>query len=144
MRARLVIAVAAACMAGLFGALVLDRLAPDHAQGHDAPGAAIVEVQLPATLSPEAEAGEAVFDAHCAKCHGERAAGRDGVGPPLIHKYYEPDHHGDGAFAMAVRNGVRSHHWGFGNMPPVEGITDADLLSIIRYVREMQRANGIL
>lgn len=28
-------------------------------------------------------------------------------------------------------------------MPPVKGITDAELKSIIRYVREIQSANGI-
>jgi hypothetical protein len=29
-------------------------------------------------------------------------------------------------------------------MPPVEGVTDDDLRSIVRYVREIQEANGIV
>jgi hypothetical protein len=39
--------------------------------------------------------------------------------------------------------GVQAHHWRFGNMPPVEGITRAEVATIITYIRELQRANGI-
>jgi len=42
-----------------------------------------------------------------------------------------------------VRNGVRAHHWKFGSMPPVDGITDAEDGTIVAYVRALQRANGI-
>ena len=38
---------------------------------------------------------------------------------------------------------VRSHHWRFGNMPPVAGITRAEVVSIVTYFRTLQRANGI-
>lgn len=100
-----------------------------------------VQVKLP-TLSPAARAGEAVFGANCQVCHGANAAGGPG-GPPLVHIIYEPNHHGDGSFVAAVRNGVRQHHWTFGNMAPVPGIADQQLLEIITYVRELQRANGI-
>ena len=102
----------------------------------------IAEVRVP-TLSATATAGEAVFDANCAACHGDNAAGRDGAGPPLVHKIYEPDHHSDAAFFLAARQGVRSHHWPFGNMPPVEGVSDDDVALIVAYVRELQRANGV-
>ena len=102
----------------------------------------IAEVRVP-TLSSTATAGEAVFDANCAACHGDNAAGRDGAGPPLVHKIYEPDHHSDAAFFLAARQGVRSHHWPFGNMPPVEGVSDDDVALIVAYVRELQRANGV-
>lgn len=47
------------------------------------------------------------------------------------------------AFQMAVVQGVRAHHWPFGDMPPQEGLTRADVRNIIAYVRELQRANGI-
>lgn len=47
------------------------------------------------------------------------------------------------AFVRAAREGVRAHHWRFGDMPPVEGVSDADLAGIIAFVREVQRANGI-
>lgn len=93
-------------------------------------------------LSPRAEAGKGLFDASCASCHGANAAGSD-KGPPLIHVIYEPNHHADLSFLMAVRQGVRPHHWEFGPMPPVEGLTDAQIAEIVTYVREVQRANGI-
>jgi mono/diheme cytochrome c family protein len=108
-----------------------------------AEGAPIVEVRLPEQLSPEATMGQRAFEAKCAECHGANAAGQNGVAPPLIHRTYEPSHHSDEAFQMAVRNGVRAHHWPFGNMPPVEGLTRADVQYIVRYVREVQRENGI-
>jgi len=105
-------------------------------------GAPLMKVSVP-TLSPSVEAGKAVFDANCAACHGANAAGKDGAGPPLVHKIYEPNHHGDMAFFLAARNGARAHHWPFGDMPPVEGISENDIGKVVSYVRELQRANGI-
>ena len=86
--------------------------------------------------------GEALFNQKCAVCHGRQAAG-SGVGPPLVHRYYEPGHHSDMAFVLAVKRGVRAHHWRYGNMPPVPGLSDAQVKEIIRYVRALQRARGI-
>ncbi len=106
-------------------------------------GAPIVEVRLPTELSQEAMIGKRGFEAKCAACHGENAAGQNGVAPPLVHKIYEPNHHSDASFLSAALNGVSSHHWNFGNMPPVEGLTQADVRYIARYVRELQRENGI-
>ena len=106
-------------------------------------GQALAVVTMPATLSPEAEAGQQAFAANCASCHGTNAEGRAGIAPPLIHKIYEPGHHSDMSFVMAARNGVRAHHWPFGNMAPMPGLTDTDLSGIIRFVREVQVANGI-
>lgn len=106
-------------------------------------GVAMAQVVLPETLSENAEIGKVAFEAKCAVCHGANAAGQDGVAPPLVHKIYEPSHHGDAAFLLAAKNGVRAHHWRFGNMPPVEGVTDGDVKMITAYVRELQRANGI-
>lgn len=106
-------------------------------------GQALALVTMPAALSPEAKAGQQAFAANCASCHGTNAEGRAGIAPPLIHKIYEPGHHSDMAFVMAARNGVRAHHWPFGNMAPVPGVTDPDLAGIIRFVREVQVANGI-
>lgn len=106
-------------------------------------GAPLAQVALPASLSQTAQLGKTAFDAVCAACHGENAAGRMGFGPPLVHKIYEPSHHGDAAFLVAAAQGVRAHHWRFGNMPPQDGVTAADVTAIIAYVRELQRANGI-
>jgi mono/diheme cytochrome c family protein len=84
-----------------------------------------------------------LFTANCALCHGTNADGREGKGPPLIHKIYEPGHHGDASFQSAALNGVRAHHWRFGNMPPVPGIKPKEVDLIIAYVREVQSHNGI-
>lgn len=117
--------------------------APDTANVSDDSAPAMVDVTVPETLSANAAIGKTAFEAKCAVCHGENAAGQDGVAPPLVHKIYEPSHHGDAAFLLAAKNGVRAHHWRFGNMPPVEGVTDGDVKMITAYVRELQRANGI-
>lgn len=105
-------------------------------------GAPIAAVSVP-ELTPAQQSGKLAYDENCAACHGKNAAGQDGVAPPLVHRIYEPNHHGDGAFFVAAQNGVRAHHWPFGNMPPVEGVAQQDVASIIEYVRALQRANGI-
>lgn len=107
------------------------------------PNSALVSVTLPEQLSDNAIIGKRIFEATCASCHGRNAAGQKGVAPPLIHKIYEPSHHGDESFQRAVALGVRAHHWPFGNMPPVDGLTRAEVSTIITYVRELQRTNGI-
>ena len=71
------------------------------------------------------------------------ATGTEEIAPPLFHKIYEPSHHADESFQRAVSLGVRAHHWPFGNMPAIEGLTRGDVTMIIAYIRELQRANGI-
>lgn len=105
-------------------------------------GPAMVAVTVPALSASEKE-GEAAYNASCAACHGKNAAGQEGVAPPFVHRIYEPGHHGDQAFLIAALNGVRAHHWRFGDMPPVEGVTEDEISSIVAYVRALQRANGI-
>ncbi len=112
-------------------------------QGAGADAPPLVAVSLPESLSAGAQAGERLFADKCASCHGRNAAGRQGVAPPLVHIVYEPGHHGDESFQRAVALGVRAHHWPFGNMPPVEGLSRAEVARIVAYVRELQRANGI-
>jgi len=94
------------------------------------------------TFSSSAERGGDMFQANCAVCHGVNAVGTN-KGPPLIHKIYEPSHHGDQSFLAATQNGVRQHHWKFGNMPAVPGVSRESTLQIVAYIRELQRANGI-
>ena len=93
-------------------------------------------------LSETAAEGAALYTIYCVECHGENGAGAD-KGPPLIHKYYEPNHHTDQAFMVATLHGARQHHWRFGNMPPVPQVGADQTRMIIAYVRELQRANGI-
>lgn len=94
------------------------------------------------TLPAELQAGEAKFNANCSVCHGPQGTGSQ-QGPPLVHKIYEPNHHGDAAFQRAAAFGVKAHHWEFGNMPKVESVTPADVDQIIQYVRWQQRQAGI-
>src|SRR6056297_548728 len=88
----LMIAVAAFAGAGLF----LWSNSNDGRQPGDQPdattpqGAAMAKVSLPDSLSEQAKIGERAFNAACAECHGDNAAGRQGMGPPLVHKIYEP------------------------------------------------------
>jgi mono/diheme cytochrome c family protein len=100
----------------------------------------MVKVTVP-QLSGAAIAGEKPFNDNCLACHGANAGGTK-KGPPLIHRLYEPSHHPDAAFRRAAKYGVQAHHWKSGNMPRVE-VSDDELASIIVYVRELQRANGI-
>ena len=100
-----------------------------------------VTVQVP-LLSNLAKDGGAAFEASCAQCHGSNASGTD-KGPPLIHRVYEPGHHTDAVFFLAVKQGVRQHHWQFGHMPAQPEVTDRQLTAITRFVRELQAANGI-
>ncbi|WP_370285779.1 c-type cytochrome [Pseudooceanicola nanhaiensis] len=116
---------------------------PEARQAAPQEGDALVAITMPDSLSPEATMGQRAFEATCADCHGENATGKMGFGPPLVHKIYEPSHHADMAFQMAVQNGVRAHHWKFGDMPPQTGLTPSDVANIVAYVRELQRANGI-
>jgi len=114
---------------------------PGSPRGRDAIRSAVA-VTVPETLSAVAQAGKVLFDRSCAQCHGENAAGSD-EGPPLVHKIYEPGHHSDQAFFLAARNGVRAHHWNFGNMLPIPEVKEPAVAAIIVYVRELQQANGI-
>ena len=99
---------------------------------------ASVEKVLPA----EFEEGKATFNTFCFRCHGEQGIGTEN-GPPLVHKIYEPNHHADMAFQRAAVNGVRAHHWKFGNMPKIEGVQPEQVIQIIGYVRWLQRQAGI-
>ena len=129
------VALAAVAIVGAVGWMQWFEGEPAHS------GDAAETITIP-TFSAEAKAGRSLFEENCMTCHGKHATGSD-QGPPLVHIIYEPNHHADISFIFAVRNGVRAHHWRFGNMAPVEGVSDEDTLKIIRYVRELQRANGI-
>ena len=124
----------------LVGCSAEEPAAPAYQVTQPASGASAVAVP---DLSANARTGEQVFNANCALCHGPNASGT-GLGPPLVHKIYEPGHHQDFAIQSAVRNGVPAHHWQFGNMLPVPTVADEDIPSIICYIRELQRANGII
>lgn len=107
------------------------------------PGKPINSAVIVPSFNSLEEQGETLFNANCATCHGQNAAGQEGVAPPLVHLIYEPNHHSDKSFQLAAKLGVRQHHWPFGNMPPVENITEDEVQKIIAYVRALQKANGV-
>jgi len=85
--------------------------------------------------------GEVLYQASCSVCHGTNLRGT-AIGPSHLSVIYNPEHHGDGSFAAAIVTGVTSHHWNFGDMPPVVGLTEADFTRIMAYIRENQRVEG--
>ncbi|WP_447971439.1 c-type cytochrome [Nitrospira sp. M1] len=110
-------------------------------EGHEASGSPVAIIKtdhMPQDLAK----GEGLFNDNCARCHGPQAGGTK-QGPPLVHKIYEPNHHADFAFQRAAAQGVRAHHWKFGNMPKVETVTPEDVTEIIRYIRWLQQQAGI-
>ena len=78
----------------------------------------------------------------CSSCHGEWGDGTD-QGPPLLHVFYKRSHHSNASFHRAIMNGVKAHHWNFGDMPPVAGATEGDVKSIVSFVRWLQNEKGI-
>ncbi|MQA91712.1 MAG: c-type cytochrome [Gemmatimonas sp.] len=100
---------------------------------------AVMQAEVPVELAT----GVSLFADNCSACHGERGLGTE-QGPPLVHIIYEPSHHADVAFLMAVRRGVRAHHWQFGDMPPIPSLDNEDVAEIVAYIRFLQRHAGIV
>ena len=86
--------------------------------------------------------GASLFTAHCARCHGATAAGTD-QGPSFLSPIYAASHHSDASFFLAVKQGVRAHHWQFGDMPAIPDVTSDESSEIILYVRWLQEQAGI-
>lgn len=97
---------------------------------------------ISAKHSEQGKLGKALFNETCAECHGVNGSGTM-QGPPLVHIIYEPRHHSDKAFYLAVTSGVRQHHWTYGDMLPQPHVSPDDVTKIIRFIRELQVANGI-
>ncbi|MFL5514764.1 MAG: c-type cytochrome [Gemmatimonadales bacterium] len=105
----------------------------------DQPPADIDPGPVPAALAE----GERTYQTRCRECHGPHGVGTT-HGPPLVHPYYEPSHHADEAFRLAIRSGVRPHHWHFGPMPPISGMDDRAISAVIGYIRWLQQQRGIV
>ena len=85
--------------------------------------------------------GAEVYAASCASCHGADLRGTD-RGPSHLSVVYEPNHHPDEAFRAAIADGARQHHWDFGPMPAVPGLSDAEVEAVIAFVRSRQELEG--
>lgn len=91
---------------------------------------------------PNSAQGKRLYEQNCAVCHGLDLKGSE-TGPPMLHRIYEPSHHGDASFQMAVKFGTRAHHWKFGDMKPVQGVTPDEVAHITAYIRQRQQQAGI-
>lgn len=87
------------------------------------------------------ERGAELYEANCASCHGPDLRGTE-RGPSHLSIVYEPAHHPDDSFRSAIANGAGQHHWNFGNMPAVPGLSDADVDEIIAHIRSEQEREG--
>ncbi len=85
--------------------------------------------------------GEVLYRASCAACHGIDLRGT-AVGPSQLSVVYQPGHHSNESYISAAFNGVPAHHWEFGDMAPMPGLTQDDMDRIIAYIRENQRIEG--
>ncbi len=139
-RLRMAVALAAAAMTF---ACAAD--ADDAGDASSAPPAPTVTSDAPAPPTTAAALvvpdGAAVYQQYCAECHGADLRGTD-KGPSQLSIIYEPNHHGDFAYRVAIRDGTREHHWWFGDMPPVEGITDLEIEKVISFIRAEQERLG--
>lgn len=85
--------------------------------------------------------GAEVYAESCASCHGADLRGTD-KGPSHLSIVYEPNHHTDDSFRSAIINGSPQHHWNFGDMEPVEGLSDNEVEAVIAFVRAEQARQG--
>ena len=92
------------------------------------------EVEIPFHLGK----GQLLYEKYCSSCHGLQLDGSD-KGPTLLHPFYKPSHHGDKAFYRAALQGARQHHWEFGDMLPVEGMTTKKMDKLVPYIRYYQQ-----
>ena len=94
----------------------------------------------PATANGSGQGAE-VYASSCASCHGADLRGTE-KGPSQLSIVYEPNHHGDDSYRSAIANGAPQHHWPFGDMPRVEGLSDDDVEAVIAYIRSEQQRQG--
>ncbi len=85
--------------------------------------------------------GAEVYATSCASCHGADLRGTD-KGPSHLSIVYEPNHHNDDSFRSAIANGAPQHHWPFGDMARIEGLSDADVEAVIAFIRAEQERQG--
>ena len=102
--------------------------------GGNTPLMASDELPIPFKLAR----GQLLYEKYCSGCHGVELDGTE-QGPPLVHPFYKPSHHDDRSFYRAVLEGVRQHHWNFGDMPPVSAMTPGKTERVIAFIRYYQQ-----
>lgn len=86
--------------------------------------------------------GRSAFERECAACHGPMGAGTDN-GPNLISARYGPAEMADDLIRSAVLNGVPQRTNAHPGMPALAHLDQRGTDSILRFLREVQRASGI-
>ena len=104
-------------------------------------GGSAGEVNISEQPADLVSTGAEIYQAACAACHGTDLRGTD-RGPSHLSSVYEPNHHSDAAFLLAVRNGSPQHHWRFGDMKPIDGLSEEDIVAVTAFVRDRQRTEG--
>lgn len=96
----------------------------------------------PLGFKGDAQKGLTIYQTNCVACHGPSGSGSV-QGPPLVHQVYRTNRHANLSFHFAVRQGVKSHHWNYGDMKPVSEITSEETEHVVAYIRREQRRKGI-
>ena len=125
--------------------LTVAMVAPMLVSAGDLPGPEARRQALhlpPMGFKGDADKGVEPFEKYCMMCHGTKGRGNE-QGPPLVESVYRPDHHADLSFHFAVHDGVKSHHWNYGDMKPVPLITPEETEHVIAFIREEQKRVGI-
>ena len=119
---------AAPLLAAVVAVACSDDTAPDQAEPAD-------------SAETAQDLGAEVYANSCASCHGTDLRGTD-KGPSQLSIVYEPNHHPDDAYRSAIANGTPQHHWPFGDMPPIEGLSDEEVEAVIGFIRAEQQRQG--
>ena len=98
-------------------------------------------VPVGAAVSGADADGANIYAVSCASCHGADLRGTD-KGPSHLSIVYEPNHHGDASFRSAIANGASQHHWNFGDMEPIEGLSEDQVEAVITFIRAEQERLG--
>lgn len=88
------------------------------------------------------ERGRLAFERECASCHGSTGGGTEN-GPNLIAARYGPSEMADALIRGAVLNGVPQRSAAHPGMPALPQLRPQELDSVLRFLREIQRANDI-
>ncbi len=101
----------------------------------------VIAMTATATLASAAD-GKALYEQHCAKCHGADGKGNTKMGQKVGAKDYSLaktwEGLSDAKAAKAVKEGVKEKD-GKAVMKPTEGVTDADTKALVEYMRGLKK-----